>query len=284
MRWFIEPLGYAETTRAAEGGKKTRGVDLLKVVQTQGFAAIHGVGGHVYFAGGAGGPASDDRPEILHRTCVYAPAVKRSPEGKSKDKYDLAMRMLDFPNSTAPGALDPQPWTLPDVASYLSFNWKMREAFDYSGTLVDAVMDDKGLFKEMWAAKKAGEAGPPIDIYADLVDRLGTRATLLSDVKLPVDAKSERQLALVELANPAATAAVAKVLETNYKGDELSKRHVIRDQVVWEVEQSLVEDEPVAKGKAKAKTKTDKAITPRQDRDHRLSRPSDRLDPRRFHR
>jgi hypothetical protein len=251
LRWFIEPLGFAETSRAAGGGKQRRGVDKLKVIQTQGFTAIQGIGGHVFFAADAGGTAAGDRPEILHRTYVYAPAVKRAPGDKNEDKYDLAMRMLDFPN-TAPGALDPQPWTLPDVASYLSFNWKMRQAFDYAGTLVDALENDPGLFAEMWKGKKAGAAGPPIDIYADLLDRLATRATLLSDVKLPVDAKSERQLAIFELKSPADTAAVAKTLETNYKGHELAMPRVIQGQVIWEVEQTRQADEPVAKRKAKA--------------------------------
>jgi len=254
VRWFIEPLGYAETSRAVDGGKKRRGVDRLQVLQTQGFAAVQGVGGHVYFATDTGGLAQDDRPEILHRTYVYAPAVKRSPEDKRKDKYDLAMRMLDFPN-TAPGKLDPQPWTLPDVASYLSFHWNMRQAFDYSETLVDAIAGDKGYFKETWAGKKAGADGPEVDIYAELLDHLGTRVTVLSDVKVPVDTRSERQLAFFELKNPAATAAVAKTLDKNFKGDEEAKRRVIQGQVVWEIERKPADEEPAAKGKAKDKAK-----------------------------
>ena len=54
------------------------------------------------------------------------------------------------PNSAAPGALDPQPWALPDVAAYLSLNWKMRQAFDYSETLMGALADDKGAFKRIF--------------------------------------------------------------------------------------------------------------------------------------
>ena len=45
MRWFIDPLRYAETMRAASGGKKKRGTDILKVLRNQGFDAIEGVGG-----------------------------------------------------------------------------------------------------------------------------------------------------------------------------------------------------------------------------------------------
>jgi hypothetical protein len=256
VRWFVEPLGYAEVSRAIQGGRKRRGVDMLKVVQSEGFAAIQGVGGHVFFATDAGGLVTKDRPEILHRTFVYAPAVKRAAGDKSKDKYDLAMRMLDFPNSSAPDALKPQAWTLPDVASYLSCNWKMRQAFDYSETLVDALADDKGAFKEMWQAKKSGMEGPEIDIYKDLLDYLGTRATVLADIKLPVTTKSERLLMLFELKSPASTAAVAKTLEKNYRADPEVRRRDFEGQVIWDVKRQLTSDEPTkSKGKAKAKAK-----------------------------
>ena len=233
IRWFIEPFGYAEASRAAQGGKKKRGTDLLKILQTQGFTAIQGLGGHVFFATAS--------TEVLHRTYVYAPPAKRAAGSKNADKYDLAMRMLEFPNSPQTDALVPPAWTLPDVASYLSFNWKMREAFDHSETLVDAVIGDKGAFKEIWQSLKIDPNGPQIDIYAGLLDHLGTRATLLSDVKLPIDLKSERLMALVEIKN---SATVAKTLEKAFKNDPQAKKRVFRGQVIWEIaqEDGLVED------------------------------------------
>ena len=104
VRWFVEPFGYAEASRASQGGKKKRGTDLLKIVQTQGFNAIQGIGGHVFFA--------TEGTEVLHRTYVFAPPVKRNPNDNSKDKYNLAMRMLNFPNSTKPDSLEPPVWAL----------------------------------------------------------------------------------------------------------------------------------------------------------------------------
>jgi hypothetical protein len=71
VRWFVEPFGYAEVTRAAQGGKRRRGTDILKILQTQGFAAVQGIGGHIFFA--------TDKTEVLHRTFVYAPPVQRRP-------------------------------------------------------------------------------------------------------------------------------------------------------------------------------------------------------------
>jgi hypothetical protein len=233
VRWFLEPFGYAEVSRAAQGGKKKRGTDLLKILQTQGFTAIQGVGGHVFFA--------TDSVEVLHRTFVYAPPVKRGPNDKSKDKYDLAMRMLDFPNSAMADALEPPVWTLPDVASYLSFNCKMRESFDYSETLVDAIIGDKGAFKEIWQSLKIDVHGPQIDIYTGLLNHLGTRATLLTDVKLPVGLKSERLMAIVEVKN---AAVVAKTVEKAFIKDPQAKQRVYRGQIIWEIvqEENLAEE------------------------------------------
>jgi hypothetical protein len=232
VRWFVEPLGYAEVNRAAQGGRKRRGTDLLKILQTQGFTAVQGLGGHLFF--------NTNDVEVLHRTFVYAPPVKRGPNDKSKDKYDLAMRMLDFPNSTNMNELEPQPWALPDVATYLTFNWKMRQAFDHAETLVDAIIGDKGAFKEIWQSLKLDTGGPQIDIYKDLLDHLGTRATLLTDVTIPVELKSERLLALVEVKN---AEAVAKTVEKAFAKDPNARKHTYQGKVIWEI---IQDDERIA--------------------------------------
>jgi hypothetical protein len=226
VRWFVEPFGYAEAARAAQGGKKKRGQDLLKIVQSQGFTAIQGIGGYVFFA------TSD--VEVLHRTYVYSPAVKRAPGDERKDRYNLAMRMLDFPNSKTPTDLDPPPWVLSDVATYLGFNWKMKEAFDYSETLVDAIAGDKGVFKEIWLSLKSDPNGPKIDIYKGLVNLLGTRAHLLSDVRVPVGLKSERMMGVIEVKD---AATVAKTVEQAFKNDPQAKKRIFRGHTIWEITQ-----------------------------------------------
>lgn len=233
LRWFVEPFGYAEAARAAQGGRRKRGTDLLKILPSQGFNAIQGVGGYLFFA--------TDQTELLHRTCVYAPPVVRKPGETSRDKYNLAMRMLDFPNSPSTEGLEAPPWVMPEVASYLSFHWRMKEAFHYSETLVDAIIGDKGAFQEIWLSLKTDVNGPQIDIYTGLLDHLGTRATLLSDVRVPVDLKSERLMALIELTN---AEAVAATVEKAFKKDPAAKRRVFQGQTIWEIlqEESLAEE------------------------------------------
>lgn len=216
VRWFIEPFGFAEARRAAEGGRKKRGTDMLKILQQQGFTAIQGAGGYIFFNTG------DE--EILHRTYVYAPAVR-----EKGDKYDLAARMLQFPNG---GNLTPQRWALSDVGAYLTMNWKTQDAFKYSETLVDAVAGEPGVFKDMWQSLRTDPMGPRIDIYGGLVNHLGERVTLLSDTVLPVDTKSERTLTAVEVAQPKI---VADTIERAFKDDPSAKKIVHGGHVIWEI-------------------------------------------------
>jgi hypothetical protein len=233
VRWFVEPFGYAEVSRAMQAGRRKRGSDPIKILRDQGFSAIQGLGGNVNFATGS--------EEVLHHTFIFAPAVDGKPGVAAKDKYHLAMRMLDFPNSARPTDLDPQPWVLPDVASYLTFNWKVKDAFEFSATLVDAFLGESGTFKEVWDNLKIDPNGPMIDIRKELIDLLGERVTLLSDVKVPVDLKSERLMVLAEVTRPEI---VAKTLEKAFKDDPTAKKRVIGGQVIWELtqEEGIAED------------------------------------------
>jgi hypothetical protein len=227
IRWFVEPFGYAEVSRAVSGLRRKRGNDMVKILREQGYSAIQGLGGEIYFATG--------QEEVLHRTLVYAPAVAGKAGERAKDKYDLAMRMLDFPNAANPADLDPQPWAMHDVASYLTFNWKLKDAFEFSRTLVDAIAGDKGVFDDIWLSLETDPNGPRINIRKELVDHLGERVTVLSDVKTPVDLKSERLMLLVEVKKPDV---VAAVLEKAFKDDPAAKKRMTKDgHTIWELTQ-----------------------------------------------
>ena len=111
---------------------------------------------------------------------------------------------------------------------------KMQAAFDFSETLVDAVAGDKGVFDEIWLSLATDPNGPRIDIRKELIHHLGERGTILSDVKLPVDLKSERLMALVEITNPAV---VAKTLEKAFKNDPAAKPKDFKGHRIWEISQ-----------------------------------------------
>lgn len=231
IRWFVEPFGYVEVSRAINGGRRKRGRDPLKILANQGFNAVQGLGGNLFFSTGT--------EEILHRTFVYAPPVVRKEGDKNKDKWNLAMRMLEFKNSeeTAPPG-----WVPADAATYITFHMDLKKAFKYSETLVDEYAGDKGVFQAMWDNMAHDPSGPMIDIQKELVDHLGERVTLVSDVKLPVDLKSERLIVAIELLGPKSAAVVTKTLDKAFAKDLTAKKREFKGHVIWEVMNEAAEE------------------------------------------
>lgn len=231
LKWFVDPFGYAEVSRSIAGGPKRRGRDMLKTLANQGFSALQGIGGQVLFA--------TESEELLHHTFIYAPAVARKPEDKSQDKYNLAMRMLDFPNHDA---LVPQSWVPSDACSYMTFQWKLQDAFKHSETLVDAIFGDPGTFKEMLQGLKQDPDGPQVDVQKDLVQYFGERVSIVSDVRLPITTKSERMLVAIEISN---SEAVAKTVNKAFKSDPQAKQRDFDGHEIWEIiNQQSIENEP----------------------------------------
>jgi len=231
VKWYVEPFGFAEVSRAMNGGKKKRGMDMIKILASQGFTAVQGIGGYVF--------VKTDEEELLHRTFVYAPAVKRKEGDTSPDKYDLAARMLDFPNTTD---LEPQDLVPTHVANYLTFNWKMQKAFGYVGSLVDAIAGEKGVFDEVILSLKNDPNGPKIDLQKGLVDCLKERATMITDYHLPIDTKSERWLVAIEVDHPEV---VAETVQKAFEHDPSAKRRIIAGHVIWEIiQQDSIHDAP----------------------------------------
>lgn len=214
-RWFVEPFGYIEVARAATGGRKKRGTDILKVLKNQGFTAVQGVGGYIFLS-------ANDR-DIVHRTHVYAPPVKQGDV-----PYDLAANMLHFPNAAT---LDPADWVPANVSSYFTFQWDMQRAFDYSKTLVDEFAGAP-VFDDIMDSLKHDPNGPKIDVPNEFIKYLGQRVSFFSTMRLPITPTSERWMAALEVTNPAI---VARTLDKAMQADPDAKKHKILDHTVWEI-------------------------------------------------
>jgi hypothetical protein len=198
IRWFVEPLRYAQTMRTAAGGKKKRGTDILKVLDNQGFSAVKGAGGYVNLATG--------EHEVLHRTLVYAPPVKRDAGDASKDKYDLAARMLDFGSGEN---LEPHSWVPRAVAAHATLTVDIQNAFKYVDTLVNELAGDKegALFADVLDSILKDPNGPQLDIRGDIVANMADRVTVISDYTLPIEPDSERLLIGIQLVDEKVRAA-----------------------------------------------------------------------------
>ncbi len=212
-RWFLEPFGYAEAIRIDQ--PKKRGTDMLKILRTEGFMAIEGVGGFVNL--------STDRYELVHRTFIHAPG---NPSGG--ERFELSARMLKFPNG---GEFTPPAWVPRDLASYIAVNIDTKNAFENSKTLVNQVVGDE-VFEDVLESIKTDENGPMIDIRKDLIAYLGNRLTVISDLQTPITPKSERLLIAVDTKDEKHLAGVIRDwMET----DPDTRRREIAGHVVWEI-------------------------------------------------
>lgn len=216
VRWFVEPFGYTYVMRAARGGRRRRGKDNLATFAQQGFDAVRGVGGSVDFTTG--------EKEIVHSTFIYAPGA-----GGNRSRFELASRMLQFPNTPE---LVAYPWVPNDLATHLTFNFKMRDAFEYSETLVDALAGDKGgFFDEVWEGYKNDPNGPQFDVRKELVDLLGERVTVIADVVQPITPRSERLLIGLELTD---AESVERSINRTLQNDPTFRRVDVNGKAVWE--------------------------------------------------
>lgn len=211
-RWFIEPLGMFEAIRRIRPPTDPEGTDLLKVMKNQGFAAIRGIGGFINFCTGD--------YDLLHRTAVFAPPP-----------YEKAMRMLVFPNT---GELGPQNWVPPDVATYASLSWDMKNAFERASTLFDELFGEgeEGVFEDTLDSIRDDPNGPGIDVRKDLIAHIGNRATILIDYQLPITTTSERMLFAAETINEAA---LTESLRKSMEGDPTVTRREFQGYVIWEI-------------------------------------------------
>jgi hypothetical protein len=210
VRWWVDPFGLALAMRASERPPREHNPDWLAILASQKFDAIQAVGGYVNFAHGNFG--------ILHRSVVYAP-----------QPHELAMRMLAFPNGHD---FTPQPWVPRNLATYATFQWDMKQAFDCFGSLFDEIYGEPGTWEDTLREIAEDPTGPRINIRRDLIAHLGTRATILRDYKLPITPQSERRLFAAEVRNPQALrAAIDKMMES----DPSAHRRQIAGHDVWEI-------------------------------------------------
>lgn len=215
VRWFVQPIRYAQSIRTLTSNGK-RGGSMLRAIANQGFDALQGVGGVVYLA--------DGELDLRHNTFVYR-------EGP----LDKAAKILDFPNGPT---LHPRTWTLPHTANYISFRWRMKEAFECIQPLVDEVAED-AVFEKMLVDIKEDSNGPQLDIRGDVVAHFGKRVTIVTACDHPIEPTSHQMFAAIDLTNGDAVAtALNKAMERDPKSTQL----VIAGRRVWELGTGEEED------------------------------------------
>ena len=219
VHWYLDPFGYANAVRSlGKKDEKGRGKDYVAILNAQGFDAIKGAGGFVNLS-------VNGSFELIHRTSVYAPAIPGL-----ADKYRLAMRMMKFPNDKA---MEAPSWLPRKLASYRTFNMDIDNAFDYFGTLFDAIAGYDKAFERVLKGLQDDPYGPRVNVKRDFIAHLGERVTLVTDYQVPITTKCERFLIAIELKNQAAIAAtVDKVMDN----DDNATKTKIAGHDAWEIQ------------------------------------------------
>ena len=156
LRWYVDPFSFAAAYKATHPPvERRKGPDYVEILGRQGFDAVEALGGSMIF---------DDGPrELRHQTIVYAPPLPgRDPA--AVDRYDLAARMLRFPETDA---IEPPAWVPADASSWSALQWDIATAFKVADTLVDDIVGEKGVFDDVIASLKEDPDGPQIDVEAD---------------------------------------------------------------------------------------------------------------------
>ncbi|MCA9229402.1 MAG: hypothetical protein KDA57_02015 [Planctomycetales bacterium] len=224
IRWYVDPFGYARSIRSmATEDRKHLGKDYLKILSSQGFEAIRGIGGYVNLAVGGS-------YELLHRTSVYAPPVPGA-----ADKYELAMRMMKFPNDEK---LVANRWVPRKLASYRTFNLDMTNAFEHFDTLFDAVAGYEDAFDGVLEGLERDPYGPQVKVREDFIAHLGQRVMLITDYEVPITPKCERFMFVIELAGAASEKAIAATVEKFMKADPNASQTQFEGKTIWEIHEA----------------------------------------------
>jgi hypothetical protein len=220
VRWFVDPFGYARATRSMLKAKPAdnRGADYVKILESQGFDAIQGIGGFINIE-------VQGTFELLHRTAVYAPAVSSEP-----NKYRLAMQIMQFPNGEN---LQPAQWLPRKLASYRTFNCDLQNAYDHVGSLVDAVSGYENTFRDMIDGLETDPYGARIKVKEEFINHLGSRVTLMTDYEVPITTKSERFMFVVDLKNEKAMQAT---IRKYMLADPNAHEREFEGLTIWEVQ------------------------------------------------
>ncbi|QDS95778.1 hypothetical protein FF011L_45790 [Roseimaritima multifibrata] len=195
VRWFARPLPFARILRELAETDRGQQVDIVNLLERQGFAAVLSAGGRVQVATG--------EYDLLHQGYIHAP----KPEN-SKDRFELAARMLDFPNQ--PPAPLPN-WIDSEASTSVRLNWKMEDAFWAAESLVDDAFGSE-IFRPTLKGILEDPEGPQIDIPNNIIANFNNHLYHVTD---HVHTESDRTLVAIELKNAdVVAAAVNKAMES----------------------------------------------------------------------
>lgn len=221
--WFARPFQMGRIVREALNVDRGNDIDILKLLENQGFDALKAAGGVALIDG--------KQFDFLHRGFVLAPPTTDQPS-----KYEKAARMLQFVNTPR----KPIPaWIDKNAATFNRVHMRIEEAFWSLESLVDEAMNDE-IFRETIRGIANDQAGPRLDLEKEFLPFLDDQILLMTDNTMPVDVHSERLLVAIRLNDAEAIRkALRKVMSVE---PDATKLEVVPGVEIWRIEPSQTEE------------------------------------------
>jgi hypothetical protein len=180
LAYFVRPLGFGRLLRSVSGKSPRGQVDILKLLQDQGFESLLCAAGSVQF--------SKEDLDMHHQGFVLR-----------EEEVSRSVQILDFPNQPA---LTPPSWIDPKTASVLGFSWNFGEAFPKLDGIVDGYLGEEKNFKRILDSIKDDVQGPQIDIENEVIPLIGTQFFVITEIEEPITPESKRSLICFKLNDP----------------------------------------------------------------------------------
>jgi hypothetical protein len=208
LEYFVRPIGFAKLLRSISSKPSNNQVDILKLLDSQGFSELQCFAGNIQLAA--------EQFDFFHNG--YVLAKKPLPE---------SVQILDFPNLKVLQAPD---WINKETASVMSFSWNIQEAFPKFKGIVDAYVG-KGTFEDVIKAMKEDINGPQIDIIKEVLPYITTEFHVVTQVIKPIAPDSKRSMVILKLNDP--DKKLPKVLERFGKSEPDAKEFDFEGYRIW---------------------------------------------------
>jgi hypothetical protein len=239
IEYFIQPIGFGKLLRSVSGKQAKSQVDILKLLEGQGFDRILCAAGSVQL----------NKPDLdMHHQGFIL----------REEELPVSVQILDFPNQEQ---LVPPSWISVNSAGVLGFSWNFSDAFPKFKGIVDVYIGDEQ-FDEILDGIKRDPNGPQIDIKQELLPYIGTEFYAISEVVEPITPESKRSLICIKLKDP--DNKLTGVLNRYSKSEPGASTEDIGEYRIWkfsneEEEEEIIEFNQVP-GQAKEEEEEEKPL------------------------
>lgn len=216
--WYARPFQMGRIVRESLDVNRGNQVDILKLLENQGFDAIKAAGGIFAMAG--------KKYDLLHCGSI-----------KADRPFEKAARILSFVNVPREGV---PAWVHADTASFNRLNLNIDDAFWASESLINEAFGDE-IFRDIIDGIRDDQDGPQIDLQKNVLPNLDNEIILITDNTLPAAINSERMLVAIRVKDAAKIKnAIRKAMEVE---PDASKMDVLPGTEIWRVQRGEGEDD-----------------------------------------